>query len=66
MMIALVLRIGLKKGYNLKKVYELGGLMMLWLTISEGVVLVVVVFLGYLAHMRFAWYLGICCWNVHW
>ena len=47
------------------------GLMMLWLTIidewleCEGVVLVVVVLLDYLVHMRFAWYLGNCCWNVH-
>ena len=46
--------------------------MMLCLTIidewlgCEGVVFVVVVLLGYLVHMRFAWFLGNGCWNVHW
>ena len=45
---------------------------MLWLTIidewlgCEVVVLVAVVLLGYLVHMRFAWFLGNGCWNVHW
>ena len=32
----------------------------------ECVVFVVVVLLGYSVHVRFAWFLGNCCWNVHW
>ena len=70
-MIGLMLRIGLKKGCNLKKVRELVGLMALWLTLidewlgCEGVVLVVAVFLGCLVRMISACYLGNCCWIVH-
>ena len=32
----------------------------------EGVVFVVVVFLGYLCLVRFAWFLGKYCWNGPW
>ena len=32
----------------------------------EGVVFVAVVILGYLVLVRFAWFLGNYCWNVHW
>ena len=32
----------------------------------EGVVFVVVVLFGYLVLVRFVWFLGNCCWNVHW
>ena len=65
MVIPLMLRIGQKKGCNLKKVWELVGLMTLWLTIidewlgCEGVVLVVAVLLGCLVRMISACYLGI-------
>ena len=43
---------------------------MLWLTIigewlgCEGVVFVVGMLLGYLVQMKFAWFLGNCCWIV--
>ena len=52
MMIELMFRIGLNKGCNLKKVWELVGLMTLWLMIIdewlgfEGVINVVAVLLG--------------------
>ena len=71
MMISLMWRIELKMGCNLKKVWELLELMMLWLMIIdewlgfEGVVLVVAVLLDCLVHKIFVWYLGIFCWNVH-
>ena len=64
MMNGLMLRIGLKKWYNLKRVYELVGLMMLYLMIidewlgCEGVVFVAVVLLKYLVLVTFAWFLG--------
>ena len=56
----LILRIELKKWYNLKRVYELVGLVMLYLMIidewlgCEGVVFVAVVLLSYLVLVRFA------------
>ena len=71
MMLGLMLRIGLKKGCNLKKVWELVGLMTLWLMIIyewlafEGVVLVVAVLLGCLVRMIYVCYLGNCCLSVH-
>ena len=64
MMIGLMLTIGLKKRYNLKKVWELVGLMTLWLSIigewlgCEGVLLVFAVLLGCLVRMISARYLG--------
>ena len=67
MMIELMLRIGLKKGCNLKKVWELVGLMTLCLTIIdewlgfEGVVIVVAVLLGCLVRMISVCHSGSCC-----
>ena len=71
-MIGLMLRIGLKKGCILKKLWKLVGLLTLWLTIidewleCEGVVLVVAVLLGCLVRMISVCYMGNCCWSVHW
>ena len=70
MMIGLMLKIGLKKGCNLKKVWELVGLMTLWLMIIdeclgfEGNVLVIAVLLGCLVRMIYECYLGNCCLSV--
>ena len=71
MTIELMLRIGLKKGCNLKKVRELVVLMTLWLMIIdewlglEGVVVVVAVLLDCLVRLIFVCYLGNYCLNVH-
>ena len=71
MMIGLMLRIGLKKGCNLKKIWELVGLMTLFLMIIdewlgfEGVVIVFAVLLGCLVRMISVCHLGNCCLSVH-
>ena len=70
MMIALMLRVELKIECNLKTVWELVGLMTLWLTIIdeglgfEGVVIVVAVLLDCLVHKVFACNQENFCWNV--
>ena len=73
MMIELMFRIGLNKGCNLKKVWELVGLMTLWLMIIdewlgfEGVINVVAVLLGCLVRLRMisVCHLGNRCLSVH-
>ena len=65
-------KIRLEKGCNLKRVWELVDLMMLWMMIVdewlgfECAVFVVEVLLDCLVHMIFVSHLGNYCWSVHW
>ena len=65
-------KIGLEKGCNLKRVWELVGLMMLCMIIvdewlgSEDAAIVVGVLINCLFHMTFVCCLVNYCWSVRW
>ena len=65
-------KIRLQKGCNLKRVWELMGLMLLWMMIVdewlvfEGVAMVIGVLIDWLVHMIFVCRQGKYCWSVHW